>query len=134
MKILKKKKKKKIFFFVFVFFEIGNFFFKLGKTSPKSHWERGRISAPEHTQKNPCPGTKSQTILTVLLIIQSIQDLTKRQDVIILIDQEEIIAMPTHHCMSKREHKYIAVKSYKQPLIIKKYKICVFRLLQVCFG
>ena len=47
--ILKKKKKKKIFFF---FFEIGNFFFKLGKKSPKSHWERGRISAPEDTKKN----------------------------------------------------------------------------------
>ena len=47
MKILKKK----IFFF---FFEIGNyFFFKLGKKSPKSHWERGRISAPEDTKKIP---------------------------------------------------------------------------------
>ena len=42
MKILKKNKKKKIFFF-----EIGIFFFKLGKKSPKSHWERGRISAPD---------------------------------------------------------------------------------------
>ena len=30
------------------------FFFKLGKKSPKSHWERGRISAPEETKKNPC--------------------------------------------------------------------------------
>ena len=51
MKILKKKKKKKNFFFFF--FEIGKFFFKLGKKSPKSHWERGRISAPEDTKKNP---------------------------------------------------------------------------------
>ena len=54
MKILKKKKKKKKNFFFFVFFfEIGNFFFKLGKKSPKSHWERGRISAPEDTKKIP---------------------------------------------------------------------------------
>ena len=51
MKILKKKKKK--FFFFFFFFEIGIFFFKLGKKSPKSHWERGRISAPEDTKKIP---------------------------------------------------------------------------------
>ena len=48
MKILKKKKK------IFFFFEIGNFFFKLGKKSPKSYWERGRFSAPEDTKKNPC--------------------------------------------------------------------------------
>ena len=49
----KKKKKKKFFFFFFFFFEIGNFFFfKLGKKSHKSHWERGRISAPEDTKKN----------------------------------------------------------------------------------
>ena len=41
---------KRIFFFFF-FFEIGIFFFKLGKKSPKSHWERGRISAPEDTKK-----------------------------------------------------------------------------------
>ena len=37
MKILKKKKKK----------------IEIGKKSPKSHWERGRISAPEDTKKNP---------------------------------------------------------------------------------
>ena len=51
MKILtkKKKQKKKMFFF----FEIGNFFFKLGKKSPKSHWERGQILAPEDTKKIP---------------------------------------------------------------------------------
>ena len=50
MKILKKKKKKKIIFFLdWDFF----FFFKLGKKSPKSHWERYRISAPEDTKKNP---------------------------------------------------------------------------------
>ena len=48
MKNLKKKKN-----FFFFFFEIGIFFFKLGKKSPKSHWERGRISAPEDTKKNP---------------------------------------------------------------------------------
>ena len=35
VKILKNKKK---------FLEIGNFLFKLGKKSPKSHWERGRIT------------------------------------------------------------------------------------------
>ena len=51
MKILKKKKKKKIFFFFF-FLDLG-FFFKLGKKTPKSHWERSRISAPEDTKKNP---------------------------------------------------------------------------------
>ena len=45
MKILKKK----IYIF---FFEIGIFFFKLGKKSPKSHWERGRISAPEDKKKS----------------------------------------------------------------------------------
>ena len=50
MKILKKKKKKKKNFFL----RLGIFFFKLGKKSPKSHWERGRISAPEDTKKNPC--------------------------------------------------------------------------------
>ena len=52
MKILKKIY---IYFFYF-FFEIRIFFFKLGKKSPKSHWERGRISAPEDTKKNPCYG------------------------------------------------------------------------------
>ena len=50
----KKKKKKKNFFFFFFFFGDWDFFFKLGKKSPKSHWERGRISAPEDTKKNPC--------------------------------------------------------------------------------
>ena len=48
MKILKKKKKNFFFFFL-----DWDFFFKLGKKSPKSHWERGRISAPEDTKKNP---------------------------------------------------------------------------------
>ena len=52
MKIRKKKKK---FFFFFFFWRLGYFFFKLGKKSPKSHWERGRISAPEETKKNPGP-------------------------------------------------------------------------------
>ena len=37
--------------------KLGFFFFKLGKKSPKSHWERGRISAPEDTKKNPCYNT-----------------------------------------------------------------------------
>ena len=46
MEILKKKK---IFFF---FLRLGIFFFKLGKKSPKSHWERARISAPEDTKKS----------------------------------------------------------------------------------
>ena len=50
MKILKKKKKKKKKKKIF---EIGIFFFKLGKKSPKSHWERGRTSAPEDTKKIP---------------------------------------------------------------------------------
>ena len=45
MKILKKKKKN--FFF---FLRLG-FFFQIGKKSPKSHCERGRISAPEDTKK-----------------------------------------------------------------------------------
>ena len=54
MKILKKFF---FFFFFFFFFEIGNFFFKLGKKSPKSHWERGRISAPEDTKKIPAYNT-----------------------------------------------------------------------------
>ena len=51
-----KKKKKYIYFF-----EIGNFFFNLGKKSPKSHWERGRNRTPKkipaHMEKNcllPC--------------------------------------------------------------------------------
>ena len=56
MKILKKKKKKKNFFFFFFFFffflRLGIFFFKLEKKSPKSHWERGQISAPEDTKKS----------------------------------------------------------------------------------
>ena len=50
MKIQKKKKKN----FFFFFFGDWDFFFKLGKKSPKSHWERGRNSAPEDTKKNPC--------------------------------------------------------------------------------
>ena len=52
MKFKKKKKdkKKKNDFFL----EIGIFFFKLGKKSPESHLERGRISAPEDTKKYPC--------------------------------------------------------------------------------
>ena len=45
-KFLKKKKKKKKI--VFFFLRLG-----IGKKSPKSHWERGRISAPEDTKKNP---------------------------------------------------------------------------------
>ena len=49
VKILKKKKKKKFFL------RLGNFFFKLGKKSPKSHWERGRISAPEAEDTNKIP-------------------------------------------------------------------------------
>ena len=54
MKILKKnKKKKKLFFF---FLRLGIFFFKLGKKSPKSYWERGRISASEDTKKIPGTG------------------------------------------------------------------------------
>ena len=53
MKILKKKKIEIGIFF----FQIGkkvteiDFFFKLGKKSPKSHWERGRISTPEDNKK-----------------------------------------------------------------------------------
>ena len=41
----------------------GIFFFKLGKKSPKSHWERGRISAPEDTKKIPArlPGSALRT-------------------------------------------------------------------------
>ena len=31
------------------------FFFKLGKMSPKLHWEWGLISAPETPEKNPWP-------------------------------------------------------------------------------
>ena len=50
MKILKKKK----FFFFFFFFEVGIFFSNWEKKSPESHWERGQISAPEDTKKNPC--------------------------------------------------------------------------------
>ena len=42
MRILKKKK-----------LRLGIFLFKLGKKSPKSHWQRGRISAPEDTKKIP---------------------------------------------------------------------------------
>ena len=49
MKIQKKNKK----FFFFFFLRLGIFFFELGKKSPKSHWERGRISAPEDTKKIP---------------------------------------------------------------------------------
>ena len=55
MKILKKEKKKNNNFLFFFYFEIGNFFSNWEKKSPKSHWERGRISAPEDTKKNPCP-------------------------------------------------------------------------------
>ena len=50
MKILKKKDKKMIIFF----FGDLDIFFKLGKKSPESHLERGRISAPEDTKKYPC--------------------------------------------------------------------------------
>ena len=38
---------------------IGNFFFKLGKKSPKLHWEWGLISAPETHEKNPWSGSTS---------------------------------------------------------------------------
>ena len=34
--------------------QLGIFFPKLGKKSPRFYWERGRISAPEDTKKNPC--------------------------------------------------------------------------------
>ena len=44
MKILKKRN------FFFFFLRLGIFFFKLGKKSPNSHWERGRILAPEDTK------------------------------------------------------------------------------------
>ena len=50
--------KKKNFFF---FFEMGIFFFKLGKKSPKSHWER--ISAPEDTKKKPVYTNKKYSVM-----------------------------------------------------------------------
>ena len=36
-----------------LFFEDCDFFSKLGKKSPKFHWEWDRISAPENTKKIP---------------------------------------------------------------------------------
>ena len=65
MKILKK-----IFFFFF--FEIGNFFFQIGKKSPKSHYERVRISAPEDTKKNPCVCLAKETIVFSHLLATTI--------------------------------------------------------------
>ena len=46
---LSKKKKN-----IYIFFEDWDLLFKIGKESPKFHWEWGRNSVPENTQKNPC--------------------------------------------------------------------------------
>ena len=53
MKILKKKNF--FFFFFFFFLRLGIFFSNWEKKSPKSHWERERILAPEDTKKIPAP-------------------------------------------------------------------------------
>ena len=37
--------------------QLGIFFLKLGKKSPRFDWERGRISAPEDTKKKKIPGS-----------------------------------------------------------------------------
>ena len=59
MKILILKKKK-------LFFEDWDFFSKLGKKSPKFHWEWGRILAPENT-KNPWLADEKQTTFSKFL-------------------------------------------------------------------
>ena len=64
VKILKKK-----FFFHF-FFEIVIFFFKWGKKSPKSHWERGQISASEDTKKIPAVISISEFSILYLKLTQ----------------------------------------------------------------